>query len=150
MRLWCFWFSESFDLSKARLVVSLTRNARDEKTHGPRDRICFVEPSSRRRFQKTILFRAAPRYPANTSRRQIEICQRSPFLKTSNAKSWGPLWGSDLVIDGARDKNTCFGWMVSRSDAIHLISVFCCFFCVALGVVLERILGEARRGFSFS
>ena len=78
-------------------------------------------------LQKTILLRAAPRYPANTSRRQIEICQRSPFLKTSNAKSWGPLWGADLVIDGARDKNTCFGWMVSRSDAIHLISGFCCF-----------------------
>ncbi|EBI7664409.1 hypothetical protein BWL79_25590 [Salmonella enterica] len=43
--------------------------------------------------------RAAPRHPANTSRRQIEICQRSPFPKSSNAKSRGPLRGSDLVID---------------------------------------------------
>ncbi|WP_204270014.1 hypothetical protein, partial [Escherichia coli] len=46
--------------------------------------------------------RAAPRHPANTSRRQIKICQRSPFPKSSNAKSRGPAGlpvGSDLVID---------------------------------------------------
>ncbi|EKA0248201.1 hypothetical protein [Enterobacter hormaechei] len=49
---------------------------------------------------------AAPRHPANTSRRQIEICQRSPLLESSNAKSWGPAGlpvGSDLVIDDIAD-----------------------------------------------
>ncbi|MGE2334501.1 hypothetical protein ACMFBO_25890 (plasmid) [Escherichia coli] len=33
---------------------------------------------------------------------RLKICQRSPFLKSSNAKSWGPAGlpvGSDLVID---------------------------------------------------
>ena len=64
-------------------------------------RCVFGVPPSRCGYQKRSV-RAAPRHPANTSRRQIEICQRSPFLKSSNAKSWGPAGlpvGSDLVID---------------------------------------------------
>jgi len=48
----------------------------------------------------------------------------TPRVESSNAKSWGPLWGSDLVIDDTADKKTCPGWMVSRSEAIHLISDF--------------------------
>ncbi|HFO4951336.1 TPA: hypothetical protein ACHJ4C_005376, partial [Escherichia coli] len=39
---------------------------------------------------KYRLVRAAPRHPANVSRSQIEICQRSPFSDSSNRKSWGP------------------------------------------------------------
>ena len=55
---------------------------------------------------KTIRQGCAPTL-ANTSRRQIEICQRSPLLESSNAKSWGPAGlpvGSDLVIDDCTHK----------------------------------------------
>lgn len=55
-----------------------------------------------------------------------------PFsvVDSSIAKSWGPLWGSDLVIDDATDKKTYPSWMVSRSEAIHLISGFwVCSYC---------------------
>ncbi len=46
------------------------------------------------------------------------------MLILSNAKSWGPLWGSDLVIDSTLVKNTWQQWKGSRSGAFHLISRF--------------------------
>ena len=55
------------------------------------------------------LVRAAPRHPANVSRSQIEICQRSPFSDSSNRKSWGPAppaWVPILCLTTAREKNT--------------------------------------------
>ncbi|MER2725125.1 hypothetical protein ABTY91_24390, partial [Escherichia coli] len=78
----------------AAIVMAVIQNARDK--------MCFWSTADTRRTVQNILVRAAPRHPANTSRRQIKICQRSPFLKSSNAKSWGPAGlpvGSDLVID---------------------------------------------------
>lgn len=87
------------------------------------DRNLNVAPPSRSRRHIHPGQGCAPT-PANTSRRQIEICQRSPFLNSSNGESWGPLWGSDSVFDDARKKQTCPGWMVSRSEAIHLIDPF--------------------------
>ncbi|EEL0143571.1 hypothetical protein G3164_005142, partial [Salmonella enterica subsp. enterica serovar Montevideo] len=64
-----------------------------------RDKMCFWSTAITMAVLQKRSVRAAPRHPANTSRRQS---QRSPFPKSSNAKSWGPAGlpvGSDLVID---------------------------------------------------
>ena len=67
------------------------------------DKMCFWYTAITMSVPKRFV-RAAPRHPANTSRSQIKICQRSPF--SSNSKSWGPAGlpvGSDLVIDDIAD-----------------------------------------------
>ncbi len=71
-----------------------------------RDKMCFWSTAITMPVLQKRSVMAAPRHPANTSRRQIEICQRSPLLESSNAKSWGPAGlpvGSDLVIDDIAD-----------------------------------------------
>ena len=89
------------------------------------DRNLIVEPPPRSRFTNHPAQGCAPT-PANTSRSQIEICQRSLFLNSSTAESWGPLWGSDSVIDDTPERYFLW-WMVSRSEAIHLKTVFVLF-----------------------
>lgn len=56
---------------------------------GFRDRMCICR-TAHTQSDKCRLVRTAPRHPANVSRSQIEICQRSPFYDSSNRKSWGP------------------------------------------------------------
>jgi hypothetical protein len=65
------------------------------------------------------------------------------LVKSSIGKSWGPLWGSDLLIDDDTQKHALQGWMVSRSEAINLTDA------VALGERAKRPLqgrgqGEAK------
>ncbi len=76
---------------------ALLRRAERHKTAAPlrafrrksRDRMCICR-TAHTQSDKCHLVRAAPRHPANVSRSQIEICQRSPFYDSSNRKSWGP------------------------------------------------------------
>ncbi|WP_205733044.1 hypothetical protein, partial [Enterobacter hormaechei] len=69
------------------------------------DKMCFWYTAITMSVPKMIRQGCAPT-PCQHSRSQIKICQRSPFPKSSNSKSWGPAGlpvGSDLVIDDIAD-----------------------------------------------
>ncbi len=118
-----------------------------EKQSWFRDRMCN-RITAHARLCNYHLVRAAPRHPANVSRSQIEICQRSPFSDSSNRKSWGPAppaWVPILWLTTVREKNTgdggwchAVGPTTCKADFVvqkvgekpdDQVVWMCCFFC---------------------
>lgn len=116
---------------------ALLRRAERHKTAAPlrafrrksRDRMCICR-TAHAHSDKCHLVRAAPRHPANVSRSQIEICQRSPFYDSSNRKSWGPAppaWVPILCLTTAREKTLVMVVGVTQWDQPPARQVFLLF-----------------------
>lgn len=79
----------------------------------------FCSTACTQSASKNILGQGKAPTPANASRAAKNFAARSPFLNSSNAKSWGPAGlpvGSDLVIDD------CTHGILAGGGCDHVVS----------------------------